>query len=245
MMAGMFRFTRVAMLAAVVVATSASAARMKFAWLYDTETLPQRGVELETWIQEENVPGNQTTLFWLAPVVGITDRLELAIPIAMELGVTPTATTFGIDRFGAELRIKLTNPDPVEGGPFNALIRAGAFRLATERGMARLELGFVMSIDVGRVRMSLDAEGNVRVGDQPFEAELEPAIGLTVRCVDEFRLGVEAASSLELLGENPGRWVAVGPDLSWTYGRFWVSAAFLVGVMGVYTAPRINFGIAF
>src|SRR4051794_39577601 len=103
---------RFAMMAALFVATSASAGRMRFGWLYDTDTLPQRTVEIETWIQEENVPGEQTTLFWWAPVVGITDRIELAIPLAMEMAVTPTDTTFSINRFGADLRIRLTNPDP-------------------------------------------------------------------------------------------------------------------------------------
>lgn len=242
----MRRFARLAMFAVVMAATSASAARMRFGWLYDTETLPQRGVELETWIQEENVPGEQTTLFWWAPLVGITDRIELAVPLAMEMAVTPTETTFGINRFGVELRVKLTNPDPVEGGPFHVLVRAAAFRLPAERSTARLELGVVMSLDLGRVRIALDSEGNVRVGnDEPFQAELEPAAGVSVRVFDELRLGVEAASSLELLGDSPGRWVAVGPDLAWTYGRFWVSGAFLIGITGVYTAPRINFGIRF
>jgi hypothetical protein len=241
----MNRLARLTTLALLTYASAASAGRSYFGWLYGTETLPQRGVELEAWIQEENVRDDETTLFWWAPVVGVTDRIEIAIPIALELGVTPTATTFGIDRFGLEARFKLTNPDPVEGGPFHVLIRFAAFRQATDRGMARLEVGAVFSLDVGRVRMSIDAEGNVRVGTGPFQTELEPAAGVSVRIYDQFRLGVEAASSLEMLGDNPGRWVAVGPDLSWTYGRFWASGAFLIGVYGIITAPRINFGVAF
>jgi hypothetical protein len=237
---------RLMTLAALTWASAAWAGRTHFGWLYGTETVPQRGVELETWIQEENVRDDESTLFWWAPVVGITDRFELAVPLTLKLGVTPTGTTFGIDRFGLELRIKLTNPDPVEGGPFNVLIRAAAFRQAVERGMARLELGIVMSLELGgRVFISLDAEGNVRVGDGPFQAELEPAAGVSVRLFDQFRIGVEAATSLELLGDNPGRWVAVGPDLAWTHGRFWIAGAFLIGVYGILTAPRINFGVAF
>jgi hypothetical protein len=218
---------------------------MYFGWLYTTDTLPQRGVEIETWIQEENVRDDETTLLWWGPIVGITDRIELAVPVALELEVTPAGSAFSINRFGAEGRFKLTNPDPVEGGPFNALIRVGAFRQGVERGMARLELGVVLSMDIGRVRMSLDAEGNIRVGDKPFQAELEPAAGVSVRVYEELRIGAEAATSLELLGVDPGRWVAVGPNLAWTHGRFWVSGAFLVGVYGIVTAPRINLGVAF
>jgi hypothetical protein len=227
----------------VLFAAPAQAGRTHFGWLYDTETLPQRGVELETWIQEENLPGDESTLFWWAPIVGITDRFELAVPVAFKLGVTATGTHFGFDRFGAEVRAKVTNPDPVEAGPFGFLIRFGAFRQGEKRGMARLELGLIPSVTIGRVHITLDAEGNVKVGDQPFEAELEPGLGVSVRIVDELRLGVEAQASIHLT--DNARWVAVGPNLAWTHGRFWLSASFLIGVYGITTAPRINFAIAF
>lgn len=241
----MARTARLLALAALAFASPAHAGRTHFGWLYDTETLPQRGVELETWLQEENFPGEESTLFWWAPIVGITDRLELAVPVALELTATPAGSSFDFDRFGAELRFKATNPDPVEAGPVALLFRAAAFRVGSKRGTARLELGVVTSLDVGRVHVTLDAEANAKVGDQPLEVELEPGLGASVRLVDLLRLGVESIASIELLGANPTRWVAVGPTLSWTYGRFWISGAFLIGAYGINTAPRLNFGVAF
>jgi hypothetical protein len=246
MMPRMVRSARlVAFTAALTVAAPAFAGRMQFGWLYDTDTLPQRGVELETWLQEENVVDDESTLWWFAPLVGITDRFELAIPLALKVASNPTGSTFGFDRYGAELRVKLTNPDPVEAGPFAVLMRAGAFRVAQERSTARLEAGAVFSLDVSRVHFGLDAEFVCKVGDQPFDAEIEPGLGVNVRIVDQLRLGAESAASIHLTGLNPSRWVAAGPNLSWTYGRFWVSGGFLIGIYGIRTAPRINFAVAF
>ena len=47
------------------------------AWPYDTETLPQRRVEIEQWIWEEAKvdDGHVEAWLWFSPVVGITDVL--------------------------------------------------------------------------------------------------------------------------------------------------------------------------
>ena len=60
----MNRFARAVAFVVLTFASAAHAGRMRFAWLYSTETLPQRGVEIETWIQEENVRDDESTLFW-------------------------------------------------------------------------------------------------------------------------------------------------------------------------------------
>jgi hypothetical protein len=241
----MARAARALALALILTgATQAHAGRTHFGWLYDTETLPQLGVELETWIQEENKVDDEATLFWWAPVVGVIDRIEIAVPIALKLGVTPAGATFGFNRFGLEGRFKLTNPDPVEAGPFSLLIRAGGFRLVGERGQYRLELGVVAALDVGRVHLTLDAESVLELGNRPVVFELEPGLGISVRIVDQFRLGAEVASSFHLDGSGQ-LWIAAGPNLSWTLGRFWLSGSFLIGITGITTAPRINFAVAF
>ena len=61
---------------------SVQAGRRLLAWPYDTETLPQRGVEIEQWISEEAEvdDGNVEAWLWFSPVVGITDEIELALP---------------------------------------------------------------------------------------------------------------------------------------------------------------------
>ena len=49
-----------------------------------TEVLPERGAEAASWIQEENDLSDQNhlheTRWWIAPLIGINDQLELAIP---------------------------------------------------------------------------------------------------------------------------------------------------------------------
>jgi len=37
----------------------------------------------------------------------------------------------------------------------------------------------------------------------------------------------------------------IGPSLGWSHGRFWLSAAFGVGVYQIKTAPRVVWGVLF
>ena len=75
----------VAALAAVVPAR-AHAGRSHYGWLYDTEVLPEGGVELQVITAEQNHyrPGDiQDTTWWTGVVVGLTDQLELALPFEL------------------------------------------------------------------------------------------------------------------------------------------------------------------
>jgi hypothetical protein len=36
-----------------------------------------------------------------------------------------------------------------------------------------------------------------------------------------------------------------GPNLALTHGRFWLAGTFGIGVFGIDSAPRLNWGIAF
>src|SRR5215207_9366273 len=66
------RMTRLALAVAMLaIPHTASAGRTHFAWLYGTDIVPERGVELETWILEENQEGDtkkSETAFWWGPV---------------------------------------------------------------------------------------------------------------------------------------------------------------------------------
>src|SRR5437870_1494470 len=70
--------------------TAAFGGRTRFGWLHDTETVQQRTVELENWFVEqdgEKYAGGtrDENLIWWGPVIGITDRLELALPLEIEV----------------------------------------------------------------------------------------------------------------------------------------------------------------
>ena len=89
------------------LAGRAFAGRTPFGWSYGTEVNPERMIESELWISEENKKGDakaDETLIWWAPTIGITPHLEGAIPI--ELARTADASTppsTHLDKWGGDL----------------------------------------------------------------------------------------------------------------------------------------------
>jgi len=253
----------VAVATAAVLATGARAAdagRTPFGWARATETLPERGVELETWIFEKNgveaddgagdagadLP-DETSVWWTT-VVGITDQIEIAIPIEirhLQAGASGGDTL--LYAFGAEGRWRLVPADPVEAGPLAPAIRVGVHRLVNLRKRIRSEAGVALGIDLGaRVHAGVDLGASWIAGDDDgdSETELRPAAGVSVQIIDQLRAGAEAYA--EIVVDGPDRkWVAAGPNLAWTHGRFWLSGSMLIGIIDINAAPRINWGVAF
>jgi hypothetical protein len=232
----------------LVWSSTAWAGRKDFAWLYDTEINPERNVEIETWIQEENRKGDQAaneTLIWWAPTVGLTQHLELAIPIEFAYSadrMTPSSTN--LERWGGELRYRFNSPDPVEAGPLTVLVRAALKRAVDDRGGFRGEADLVAAYQAGSIRVLADVGSVVNYGRNATEAEVRPSLGISVRVSDELRIGAETYSEI-VVAANDVTWLAVGPDISYSHGRFWAVAAYPIGVFGISDAPRVSFGIAF
>jgi hypothetical protein len=65
-----------------------------------------------------------------------------------------------------------------------------------------------------------------------------------VLAVGDLRLGVEGLADIDLK-DTDRKWFAVGPDLAWTHGRLWISAALPIGLDNIEVAPRIGWGIGF
>jgi hypothetical protein len=233
--------------AATLVARSAAAGRTHYGWLYGTEVNPERGVEVETWILQENgKDGVDETLAWWAPVVGLTERLELAIPFeaAYEAESGGEGET-NFERFGGELRYRFNSPDPVQSGPITVLARGGVKRLVRHRSGIRGEADLVVAFEQGRFHAEVDIGAIAeRVSDDDNHVELRPGGGFSVETVSMLRVGAEAYAELGVHGEVTD-WLAVGPTVSLTRGRFWTSGTLAIGVFGIDSAPRINFGIAF
>jgi hypothetical protein len=240
--------------ALVAGAGVARAGRTPFGWVRATEVLPERGVELETWIFEENGVGNdddpdttpdETTLWWTT-VVGITDRIEVALPVEfrhLQLGEADgESLLYG---FGLEGRWRLVSPDPVEAGPLAPVVRLGVHRLVNARRKTRAEAGATLGIDLGEyVHVAVDAGATWLVDRDDSDLEVTPAAGVSVRIVDQLRVGGEAYGEFTVNGEE-NDWVAAGPNLAWTHGRFWVSGTVLIGILDITAAPRVNWGMAF
>ncbi|HTE55549.1 MAG TPA: hypothetical protein VK698_32065 [Kofleriaceae bacterium] len=253
-MAGTWRWTvAIATLVAITGgARVADAGRTHYGWVRGTEVLPERSVEIETWVLERNGLGDgdaadppDETVAWWWTVVGITDQLELAIPIAVRHQDDDAGGQTALLGYGAELRWRLVSSDPVEGGRIAPVVRLGVQRLVNQRDRVRSDGGIAVGADLGsRIHAAVDVGGIWIAGDGRSTFQIAPAAGLSVRIVDELRVGAEVYAEAALRGPGPD-WLAAGPNLAWTYGRFWLSASLPIGIIDASTAPRLNWAVAF
>lgn len=242
------------LIVACVLPRTAHAGRSFYGWLYGTEVMPERGVELQTWIQDENDKyGTRIKESWLSwgALVGITDQIELGLPVELvwsdtisPMDPTMDKVSFTFKRFGIEARYRLVSPDPVEAPPFAPLIRVAVKRDVAVRDDVRLEGDAVVSYESGTFHGLVDLGITGDITPSARHMEFHPGAGLSVLATGELRLGVEVYGefSFDSLAES---WATGGPNLSWTHGRFWFSGAFGIGLYHVKLAPRAIWGIAF
>jgi hypothetical protein len=237
-------------LAAVAAPADALAGRDYYGWLYGTEVLPERSAELMTWVSEENDVHDEghlaETRWWIGPLIGITDQLELALPVEVAWDrATGTPTHNGLDRYGVELRYRLVTQDPVDAPPLVPLIRIAVNRgvLTSERSTINPQIDAVVSYEAGVVHVLADvgAYADLSRDDQHFE--LRPGAGLSVLAIGDLRIGAEVHAEITL--DKGGSWAAAGPNLAWSHGRTWLSAAYGIGFYGIKDAPKLQWGIAF
>lgn len=242
------------LLVACVLPRSAHAGRNIYGWLFGSEVLPERGVELQSWIWDENDKygrrNRETWILW-APAVGVTDQLEISLPVELAwidtLSTTDPAVdtvSFTFKRFGIEARYRFASPDPAEASALVPLLRLAVKRDVTNRDNVRLEGDAVATYDAGAVQAVIDVGivGDVNSTSQHFEAR--PGAGISYAATPELRIGAEVYSELSL-DQGSESWASAGPNLSWTHGRFWLSGTVGYGVYHVKIASRVMWGIAF
>jgi hypothetical protein len=238
---------------------AAHAGRSFYGWLYGTEVMPERGVELQTWISDENgkygVRPKESSIWW-GPLIGVTDQLELSLPIEMEwtsvnntmTDPVETKTSFTFRWFGIEARYRLASPDPIEAPPLVPLVRVAVKRDVSQRDRVRAEGDVVASYEAGAVHAQVDVGfiGEVTPGGQGHHTEIRPGGGVSVRVSEELRVGAEGYAEISFDSDKQREsWAVVGPNVAWTHGRFWFSGAFGIGVYHIKVAPRVVWGIAF
>ncbi len=233
--------------------TPAHAGRSFFGWLQGTEVMPERGVELQNVLAETNrVEGeaNRSETYWTAsPFVGVTDQFELNFPLDIEWGRTPGMPgSTALAGYGIEGRYRFVTMDPEDAPPFAPQIRATLKRNILQRDVAHPELAFVATYETGSIVVATDlgiAADLTRSdgGDNHFEART--GLGVSVLAVGDLRFGAEAFAVLSFEDDGDESWAVVGPNVSWTHGRFWVSATYGIGVYQIKDAPRMQWGIAF
>lgn len=238
--------TCVAGVAALAAAPrSARAGRTEFGWLYGTEVLPERGIELQTWLSEENrvddTPAKETQ-WWLGPAIGLTDQLELVLPVQLQRELDTAMPDNGLWSYGAELRYRFVTSDPMDRPAFAPLVRVAVNRMVGMRGTTDLQADLVGSYEAGRVLALVDLGGEAQLSSSGHQLALLPGAGVSVRFRAGLRAGIEAHAEL---ADGETSWLVIGPDLAWTFGRFWLSAAYGIGVLHGGDAPKVQWGIAF
>ena len=229
---------------------TAHAGRTFYGWLYGTEVLPERGVELINTIDEENnrEPGNIKWTTWgFAAEVGVTDKLSIAFPMDFLWRDNDASDpSFTFHQFGVEARYRFVSQDPVDAPPFAPLLRVGVKRdiLARDTTVAEADLVASTTTESGSVHALVDLGFVGNIGRDERHFELRPGVGVSFKIAGDFRLGVEGYAELSL-DDKKKSWAVAGPNLAWTQGRFWVSAAFGIGVYQIETAPRVVWGIMF
>jgi hypothetical protein len=247
-------FARVVAVATFVIGLcaghgDATAGRTFYGWLYGSEVMPERGVEFQQWVYEKDNLGSahkRETSVWWGPLVGVTDQLELALPIEFEwTSLDGVGTSFTLRRFGAEARYRFVTQDPENAPALAPLLRVAVKRDVAVRDAVIVEADLVASYDQGPFQALIDLgiAGSISANDALFEAR--PGAGFSVKVVGDLRLGAEAFLEYNLKDGTGENWAAVGPNFAWTHGRFWLSGAALIGVDNINFAPRFMFGVAF
>lgn len=242
----------------------AHAGRNFYGWLSDTDVMPERGVEMQSFTYEQNhdkTEGGRSFTGWgAAPYIGITDQLELDLPVEFEwFGKTGAAAGTTFSSFGAELRYRLVTNDAENKPPFAPLVRVGMHRVIRTRDVMEFNTGLSGSYESGRFHGLVDVNfvGDVDLHDKPDMAgvpadgstfEVRAGAGVSIEVAADLRLGAEAFSVIGLSTPPMGSeksWIIAGPGGSWTHGRFWLSAMYGIGLSNIGTAPRVQWGIAF
>ncbi|HYO72115.1 MAG TPA: hypothetical protein VEU33_39180 [Archangium sp.] len=239
-MSAVRRFVLLGVLALAVLPTPAEAGRRPFIWVWDTEIVPKGDVELEQWLwAKSRSPANPSDparyWIWWAPVFGLTQRLELAVPFQ----VMATRDRTQLESFDADLRLRF-NPRG-DDAPWQGLLRVAYHHTLHTSQPSRLDANLVQSFETeGGLRLVLDL--GAQVGLPALRGEEGPvrllgtyAAGVSYPLVeDELRASLEAFGELPLQGLPGGQHHFVGADLAWTFGRTWVTLGVLVGLTPLF-----------
>ena len=244
---------RLALFACVVTAPgTASAGRSFFGWLQSSEIMPERGAEIGTFVSEENrlsqVDNLRDTTWWIAPSIGITDQLELTLPVELAWDRAdhggPRST---LSEYGVDLKYRFVTADPVDTPAFVPAIRARVLRVVTgPRDVADARVDLIGTYEAGAVQAAINVgvQGLISGGSQHFQAL--PGLGVSIETVADLRFGAEVFGEIALDdGTGNYTWLAIGPNMAWSHGRSWWSAAYGIGLLHVRDAPKLNWGIAF
>lgn len=246
----------VAALLCLLAPFQASAGRRPFLFAYDSEIVPEGDVEVEQWVWAETKPANsnRAALYWIwwAPVIGLTNHLEMALPFQ----VVASQGTTSLQNLFADFNYRFFSRE--QDGGFQPLARV-SIRQAVSRQARPSSIEFNLVGTYGRAN-ALHLTANVGLDVAlPWPENLpRPIIGSYALGVAYPILGNELRLSAEFRGEvgisdtSPTALPrhSVGGALAWSRGRIWITAGSLFGLTGLSSAtprftPRLLWAIAF
>jgi hypothetical protein len=236
----------------------ASAGRRPFTWAYDTELVPEGGLELEQWLWARSrspaFPSRSTRYWiWWGAVFGLTDHLELNLPFQIVSWAGPDGQETQLESFEADLRYRLQ--DLGEGDPLQTVFRLAYHQPTGSPEPPRVDANVINSYDFeDGVHLVLDV--GARVGLQPFTLRGgDPSFMLTYDLGVSYPVSQELTVAVENFAEIPVSNLAgdthqfIGPSIEWTRGRTWVTFGVLVGLTPIFdqtphVMPRLLWAVA-
>jgi hypothetical protein len=214
------RFTITVVLALATLgalARPALADRRSFTQTYEYMTLPKGETELEFYSTQARSTWDSDTpqRFDFAVEIehGISHHWDLALyHVFSQTAAGAESQPFGLSEIKLESRYRFAERGEL---PVDSLLYVEAVKLFGE-SVYELELKGVVARDVGALTLVANLSGEIAVGKDVDETEVEPgfAAGATYELMPALKLGAEVWGKLDL--ESSSTEVSVGPAVSWS-----------------------------
>lgn len=247
------RLTTALLAALLAFPTLAHAGRRPYIWAYDTEIVPRGDVELEQWLwvrgRAPARPASRAVFWiWWAPVFGLSEALELALPFQL-LAVRGNPAL--LESFEADLRYRLTPRDQEDG--LSALLRLAYHHTIVSRP-SRVDANAVASYLLpGKLRLTADL--GLQLSLPMLQGAADPpqllatyAAGASLPFTEELRGSIEVFGEIDPSGARPQHHF-IGTTLAYSFGRVWITAGVLYGLTPLFPdtphfMPRLIWAVA-
>jgi len=206
------------------VTSNSYADRRSYVWTYEYKTMPKGMAEVEYYLTTELPDIDKSKVnTWkhqLELEYGITDHWDVSMYQQFKQSNTETSDKFEYDGFKLRTRYRIAEKNKL---PVDTLLYLEYIRNDNLEKPNILEGKIVLAKDIEKfnvaynqiLKQELDSDG---------ETEHEYATGISYEFLPSLKFGVESK------GNYSKEKYAIGPTLSFTTGRFWVSAGAVFGV---------------
>ncbi len=208
------------------VASNSYADRRSYVWTYEYKTVPKGMSEVEYYLTTE-VPDTKKSevnawKHWLELEHGITSHWYVAMYQQFNQSNTESSDKFEYDGFKLRTRYRIAERDKL---PIDTLLYLEYIRNDSLDKPNVLEGKIVLDKTLGNFNVAYNQIIEQELASDG-ETEHEYAAGINYAFSPSLKLGIESKGSY-----SKGEY-AVGPALSFTISRFWVSSGAVFGVNG-------------